>query len=382
MPGHTKCCTCHAKSSWQTWRSDAPKCNPSQEISAQTSSHLWWTCLLYCACHATCIFPVSFLHFWLGKRASRHSGVHFFAKSGPSMVCFVHFDLAMCFVLQRRALFQYLNFRKWCEPGLFCTFWFANVLRATTACNFPTSQLLKVLRSWGVPYILTSKCALRHNGVQFFISHLARWFRTRRFSEPTFRPSGATIHWKNVVFRDLPLAHLHLPSSGFRLSLLWSSLFFSSLIFSYLLWLFPSLLFICPYCRKFDFQTSFDKSTWAFGFDVDDLLLWVSDLMGLLYIYTALHDNCSRFNNIGIVKLTCNPTLYEQSLTIWCALIRMTKSISNNLKSTKIQRCQIVQDIQDMPTFNRQVATGAPVGLPRTLLGGSSHRSPVGWSSK
>ena len=37
MPGHTKCCTCHAKSSQQTWRSDAPKCNPSQEISALTS---------------------------------------------------------------------------------------------------------------------------------------------------------------------------------------------------------------------------------------------------------------------------------------------------------------------------------------------------------
>ena len=26
MPSHTKCCTCHAKSSQQTWRSDAPKC--------------------------------------------------------------------------------------------------------------------------------------------------------------------------------------------------------------------------------------------------------------------------------------------------------------------------------------------------------------------
>ena len=37
MPGHTKCCTCHAKSSQQTWRSDAPKCNLSQEISARTS---------------------------------------------------------------------------------------------------------------------------------------------------------------------------------------------------------------------------------------------------------------------------------------------------------------------------------------------------------
>ena len=36
VPGHTKSCTCHANWS-QTWRSDAPKCNPSQEISALTS---------------------------------------------------------------------------------------------------------------------------------------------------------------------------------------------------------------------------------------------------------------------------------------------------------------------------------------------------------
>ena len=31
-----ECCTCHAKSYQQTWRSDAPKCNLSQEISART----------------------------------------------------------------------------------------------------------------------------------------------------------------------------------------------------------------------------------------------------------------------------------------------------------------------------------------------------------
>ena len=37
IAGHTKCCTCHAKSSQQTWKSQAPKCNPSQEISARTS---------------------------------------------------------------------------------------------------------------------------------------------------------------------------------------------------------------------------------------------------------------------------------------------------------------------------------------------------------
>ena len=78
------------------------------------------------------------------------------------------------------------------------------MLRATTACTFSTSQLLKVVGSWCVLCILTSKRASRHNGVQFFISRLASWLRTRRFSEPTFRSSGASNHWKNTVFRDFP----------------------------------------------------------------------------------------------------------------------------------------------------------------------------------
>ena len=42
------------------------------------------------------------------------------------------------------------------------------MLRATTACTFSTSQLPKVVRACGVLYILTSKCASRHNGVHFF----------------------------------------------------------------------------------------------------------------------------------------------------------------------------------------------------------------------
>ena len=78
------------------------------------------------------------------------------------------------------------------------------MLRGTTACTFSTSQLPKVVRNPSVLYILTWKCASRHNGVQFFISHLASWLRTRRFSEPTLRPSGAPNHWKNTVFRDFP----------------------------------------------------------------------------------------------------------------------------------------------------------------------------------
>ena len=149
-----------------------------------------------------------FLTLLTWKSASRHSGVHFFdiatSKSGPDLVCFVHFDLEMCFAPQWRALFRHRNFQKWSGPGVFCAFWLGNVLRATTACTFSTSQLLKVVRRWGVLYILTWKCASRHNGVQFFIAPVASWLRTRRFSEPTFRPSGATNHWKNTVFRGFP----------------------------------------------------------------------------------------------------------------------------------------------------------------------------------
>ena len=149
----------------------------------------------------------------------------------------------MCFAPQRRALFRHRNFQKWSDAEVFCTFWLGNVLRATTACTFSTSQLPKVVREWCVLYILTSKCASRHNGVHFFISHLASWLRTRRFSEPTFRPSGAPNHWKNTVFRDFPtfshicifflltlslliffllifLFSLPLPCSAFHLSIL------------------------------------------------------------------------------------------------------------------------------------------------------------------
>ena len=181
----------------------------------------------------------SVLNILTSKCASRHNGMHFFdistSKSGPTMVCFVNFDFGMCFAPQRRALFRHLNFQKWSDNGVFCAFWLGNVLRATTACTFSTSQVPKVVRSWCalyiltwkcasrhngvhffdiatsksgptwcVLYILTSKCASRHNGVQLFITHLASWLRTRRFSEPTFRPSGATNQWKNTVFRDFP----------------------------------------------------------------------------------------------------------------------------------------------------------------------------------
>ena len=177
-----------------------------------------------------------FLTLLTSKCASRHNGVHFFdistSKSAPRMVCFVHFHFEMCFAPQRRALFRHLNSQKWSDIGVFCAFCLPNVLRATTACTFSTSQLPKVVRSSSVLSILTWKCASRHNGMHFFMSHLASWLRTRRFSEPTFRPSGATNHWKNTVFRDFPtfsrtcifflliFSLLTLLTSAFQLSIL------------------------------------------------------------------------------------------------------------------------------------------------------------------
>ena len=189
---------------------------------------------------------------------------------------FLLFHLQMCLAPQRRTLFRHLNLKN--GPRLRClihpyTFWLGRVLRATTACTFSTSQFQKGFQSWSALCIFTWKCASRHNGVHFFdsatsksalnpsvfsasrhngvqfvISHLASWLRTRRFSEPTFRPSGATNHWKNTVFRDFPTFSRTWIFFLLRRSLFWSSFFFSSL-----LWLFTSLLFICPYCRKFDF---------------------------------------------------------------------------------------------------------------------------------
>ena len=74
----------------------------------------------------------------------------------------------MCFAPQRRALFRHRNFQKWSDNGVFCTFSLGKVPRATTARTFSTSQVPKVVRQWCVLYILTSKCASRHNGVHFF----------------------------------------------------------------------------------------------------------------------------------------------------------------------------------------------------------------------
>ena len=133
------------------------KCNPSQEINAWTSQQLWWTCLLYCACHGKCIFadlrqmPHAYHHFWtccktltlcsLLALAPATPNDIWTSKSGPSMRCFSHFDFEMCFAPHGSALFRQRNFYKCSEAEVLLAFSLANVLRATTACTFSTSQL-------------------------------------------------------------------------------------------------------------------------------------------------------------------------------------------------------------------------------------------------
>ena len=108
----------------------------------------------------------------------------------------------MCFSPQRRAIFRPQNVKKCFERHMFCTFSLPNVLFTTSAYNFSTSELQKVLRDRQFLSIFTSKCAFRYSGVQFLMSPLSTYLRTRRFNRPTFRLTRHTNHWKNTAFRD------------------------------------------------------------------------------------------------------------------------------------------------------------------------------------
>ena len=168
------------------------------------------------------------------------------------MQCFVHFHLKMRVLVQRRAIFPHRNFKKCSETVSSLRFWLQNVLLATAACNFSTSQLQKVLRDRQFFTILTSKCASRHSGVQFFISPLNRYLRTRRFTEVIFRPSPPTNHWKtqhfatSLTFRACGSSFSSLSRNCifFLLTLLLFSAFSSSDSATLL------CFFNCPYCQK------------------------------------------------------------------------------------------------------------------------------------
>ena len=162
---------------WQSESTDGPK---GAWDLLSFSLFLWLSTHL--PAYLLCIYLSIYLSLSLSSNyLSIHNGVHFFdistSKSGPNLVCFVHFDLEMCFAPQRRAIFYLSSGQLAPHPPL---------------------------------------------------------------SEPTFRLSGATNHWENTVFRDFPtfsriclltlslllfsllifLFSLPLPYSAFHLSIL------------------------------------------------------------------------------------------------------------------------------------------------------------------
>ena len=78
------------------------------------------------------------LYILTDKCASCHSGVPFVdigaSKSGPSIRCFVHFDLNMCFSPQRHTTCPDRNSENLSHNEVLSAFWLTNVLVATAAC--------------------------------------------------------------------------------------------------------------------------------------------------------------------------------------------------------------------------------------------------------
>ena len=121
---------------FQKWSENGVRlCFLLRNVLRATTTYTFSTSQLLKMVREWCAFT-----FFTYKCASHHNGVHFFdisiSKSGPTIVCFVHFHFEMCFAPQRRALFRHLNFQKWSENGVFLAFSLTNVLRATTACTF------------------------------------------------------------------------------------------------------------------------------------------------------------------------------------------------------------------------------------------------------
>ena len=197
---------------------------------------------------------VVLLYILTSKCASRHNEVHFF-------------DICNLPKVVR-------------TPSVFGTFLLQNVLRATTVCTFSTSQLPKVVRTPGVFNILTSKCASRHNGVHFFdiatsksgpapevfctfwLGNVLRATTACNFSSLIWPAGSAPAALASLLF-DPPEPQIigktqcfatFLPFRASASAFFWLFLFYSSFFWSFSsLCLFPALLFICPYCRKFNF---------------------------------------------------------------------------------------------------------------------------------
>ena len=160
---------------------------------------------------------------------------------------------------------RHLNVQKCSEPLVFFTFLTSKCASCRNDVHFFD---ITTSKTWCVLCILTWKFASRHNDVHFFRHHnFQKWsehgalhiLTWKRASPPQrraiFHLSTASAALASLLF-DPPEPQIIGKTQCFAIFLPFrapGSLFWSSFFFSSLLWVFPSLLFICPYCRKFDF---------------------------------------------------------------------------------------------------------------------------------
>ena len=145
------------------------------------------------------------------------------SKRGANIWCSVHFDFDMCFAPQRRALFRHLNFQKWSGPGVFCTFWLRNVLRATTAALFRHRNFQK----WSEREVLLA----------FSLTNVLRTTTVCTFSSLIWPDGSTPAAFASLLFGPLEPQILgktqcfatFLPFRASASSFFWLFLFYSSL---------------------------------------------------------------------------------------------------------------------------------------------------------
>ena len=123
---------------------------------------------------------------------------------------------------QRRAISRHPNFQKWSGAGLFCTFWFGNVLGATAACHFWTS--------WSEP-VMFSKWNVFHgaSACKFSFPIWPDGSAPPALARLLLDPPGPQIILENTAFRNFPTISRACISFllTFSFSLLFSSLLLS-----------------------------------------------------------------------------------------------------------------------------------------------------------
>ena len=124
--------------------------------------------------------------------------------SEPGVLC--TFDLDMCFAPQRRALFRQLNFQKCSEREVLLPFWLGNVHRATTARTF--SSLI-----WPAGSAPAALAMLLFDPPEPQIIRKTQWIAT---SLPFRAPASCLFRLSpSLIFSLLDFSSLTLPTSAF-----------------------------------------------------------------------------------------------------------------------------------------------------------------------